>query len=105
MIIREKNSLKVPELAAIIGVTRQSIYEYERGETTPSKPVLYKIAKALGVTVADLYSENVNQNLTLVREPDPKNDIRELQGVINYLEAKVERLTKELEECRKRSVK
>ena len=53
--LRESQGLSVAQLAAKSGLTRQTIYNLERGDRPcPSADVLVRIARALGVAVEDL---------------------------------------------------
>jgi putative transcriptional regulator len=49
---RKKLGLSVGKLAAMIGVSRRTLYGYERGMTRASVTPAYKLAKTLGVPVA-----------------------------------------------------
>lgn len=52
---RIQRSLSQKDLAEIIGVTSQSISDYERGKTIPSYDNMVKISKALETPVQDLF--------------------------------------------------
>lgn len=52
---RIEKGLSQKELASIIGVTSQSISEYERGNTMPSYENMKKISKALDAPVQELF--------------------------------------------------
>ena len=43
------------ELAAQVGVTRQTIIAIERGKYTPSLELAFKLARAFGTGVEDLF--------------------------------------------------
>lgn len=45
------------ELAKKTGISKSSLYDYERGRTSPTIEVMEKIAKGLGVKVVDLFEE------------------------------------------------
>jgi putative transcriptional regulator len=49
---RKELGLSVGKLAAMIGVSRRTLYGYERGMTRASVAAAYKLAKTLGVPVA-----------------------------------------------------
>jgi putative transcriptional regulator len=53
---RAKRDLTQAELAALAGVTRKSINAIEMGHMVPSTILALKLAKALGVTVEELFS-------------------------------------------------
>lgn len=77
LINRKKKMLSQLELGRKIGVTKQMIGQYESGEATPGKEKLYLIAEALGVTVAELYSDKEKENITSVEEPDYRTELIE----------------------------
>ena len=52
---RMEKGLSQKELASIVGVTSQSISEYERGNTNPSYENMKKISKALDAPVQELF--------------------------------------------------
>jgi transcriptional regulator with XRE-family HTH domain len=51
---RAERYLTQSELAQKVGVSKQTIHRLEAGKTSPSLPTLRELAKALGVTPADL---------------------------------------------------
>ena len=53
---RAKRDLTQAELAARAGVTRKSINAIEAGRMVPSIVLALRLAKALGVTVEELFS-------------------------------------------------
>ena len=53
--IRESKGLTQEELAASVGLTRNSISQYETGRAFPSAPVMFKLAHALDTTVDVLF--------------------------------------------------
>jgi putative molybdopterin biosynthesis protein len=62
--LREKRGLSAAALAALVGVSRQTIYAIEAGTYIPNTVTSLQLARALGVVVEDLFSlpENpVNQ--------------------------------------------
>ena len=54
--IREKKRLSTRELAARSGVSRSHIQRIEAGEANPTIETMCKLAKALEVSVHDLFS-------------------------------------------------
>lgn len=56
--LRKKKGLTQTQLAERVGVTYQSIGQYERGETSPSGKTLKKLADALDVGFYDLLDQN-----------------------------------------------
>ena len=51
---RERQGLTPSELARAIGTTRQNIYSWETGRTSPALDVLPLLSDALGCSVDDL---------------------------------------------------
>lgn len=64
LILRKNKFLTQQELADLVGVKKQDISAWEKGKHKPRQENLDSLAKALGVTVSDLFAEN----LTLVEE-------------------------------------
>lgn len=60
---RQKANLSAPKLAKRIGVTKQAIYQYEKGESVPGQEVLAKLAQVLGVSISDLYNDKPEKSL------------------------------------------
>jgi transcriptional regulator with XRE-family HTH domain len=54
----DKRGLKQFELAKLAGVSGATISELINGKKMPTVPILQKVAKALGVTIADLFKES-----------------------------------------------
>lgn len=57
--LRIDKGLSMEELAAIIGVTWQTVQQWENGKTAPSRKRLEKVAEALGVTIFDLLQDGL----------------------------------------------
>lgn len=57
-ILREKKNITQVKLSLMVGVSQQSITYYETNTRTPSLPVAFKIAKALGTTIEGLVDGN-----------------------------------------------
>ena len=51
---REAAGLSVRELADLVGLTRDTIFKYERGDRWPSEEILAILAKKLKVRPAEL---------------------------------------------------
>ena len=56
--LREKKNITQVKLSLMVGVSQQSITYYETNTRTPSLPVAFKIAKALGTNVEGLVNGN-----------------------------------------------
>lgn len=57
-VLREKSNITQVKLSLMVGVSQQSITYYETNTRTPSLPVAFKIAKALGTSVEGLVDGN-----------------------------------------------
>ncbi len=53
--LREKRGISVAKLAAVVGVSRQTIYAIESGKYIPNAVVVLKLADFLGVTVEEVF--------------------------------------------------
>ena len=51
---RKQNGVKACFVASQVGLSRQSLYAYERGRRVPSVATLERLAKIYGVTVDEL---------------------------------------------------
>ena len=52
---RAKHNMKQDELAALVGVRRETIYHLEKGRYNPSLVLAYSIAKVFGVAIEDVF--------------------------------------------------
>jgi len=59
--LRQKRGLGAADLAAQIGVSRQTVYSIEAGSYVPNTLVALKIASVLGVQVEDLFQMEAGQ--------------------------------------------
>jgi transcriptional regulator with XRE-family HTH domain len=55
--LRERQKLSQRALAAAAGITQAALFRLESGETDPRLSTLRAIARALGVTVAEILGE------------------------------------------------
>ena len=53
---REKIKVNQTEMGNLVGVSRQTISQIERGDYSPSVTLSLKIAKVLNVSVEDIFS-------------------------------------------------
>ena len=53
--VREAKKISVGELSKLSGISRQNIYEIEDNSRTPKITTACKLAKALGVTIEDIF--------------------------------------------------
>ena len=99
--LRKQLKLTQEELAEKCNLNRNSIYKYEKGETTPKMEQLIKIATALKVEISELlpYHITIGGELMIDNELDPQkqiiNDLKILNTKGKYEAAKrVHELTK-----------
>jgi putative transcriptional regulator len=52
---RAKHDMKQDELAALVGVRRETIYHLEKGRYNPSLVLADSIAKVFGVTIEEMF--------------------------------------------------
>jgi len=52
---RAKHNMKQDELAALVGVRRETIYHLEKGKYNPSLVLAFSIAKVFGVTIEEIF--------------------------------------------------
>ena len=101
--IRLLKKLNATEIAQRVGVTPASYYRYEKGEQTLSAEMLYKLAKALGVSAdyiigltdveedkaKERTEESVNlkevKSITWGSFPMDKEDIEELKKYAEFI--------------------
>lgn len=57
---REQHGVTQEQLAASVGVSRQSIISIEKGQYTPTTVLALKLANVLQVTVEDLFQLEKN---------------------------------------------
>lgn len=55
--IREQSGLKAKDVAAKLGVTRSTLWHYEKGKRKPTFEMMVKLAQLYGVSVADFVDE------------------------------------------------
>jgi transcriptional regulator with XRE-family HTH domain len=65
---RKRRKLSIEQLATLSGVSRSMISKIERAEATPSTSVLSKIVAALGMTFSELFAEQEEQEIVVLRE-------------------------------------
>jgi putative transcriptional regulator len=53
--LRERDSLTQEDLAARVGVSRQTIISLERGKYNPSLTLAYKLARVFGLRIEDVF--------------------------------------------------
>lgn len=73
--VRRQQGLTLERLAEQTGLTKSYLSKVEREQATPSIAVAVKVARALGVDVAQLFSERSDEEkIALDRAGDPDTD-------------------------------
>ena len=75
--LREKRGLSAADLAARVGVSRQTIYAIESGAYVPNTFTSLQLARVLGVSVEDLFS------LPVAAEPPRTEAVAPLPGCVS----------------------
>ena len=60
----EKGEMTQQQLADLAGVTRQTIIAMEQGKYAPSLPLAFRIARALGVKIEDVFEYTDDEKQT-----------------------------------------
>lgn len=68
------------ELGENVGVSLRSILAYEKGESTPRKNIILKLAKVLGVSVKYLTDENCENPIEDIEKDGYIDEVRERYG-------------------------
>ena len=69
--MRDKAILTQEELAQAVGVSKMTIYSWERGETSPRPAHIRKLAEVLGRTPTEVREASLQaQSLYRLRKPD-----------------------------------
>jgi len=80
--LRDERNLKQQELAALVGVSRQTIYFLEKGSYNPSLTLSLKIAEFFNKTIEEIfYFEPIIKDLLGSKTLDELEDISEKSGV------------------------
>lgn len=61
--LRKKNGLSQEQLGEAVDVTRQTISNWELGETTPNPEQLKSLSKALNISIDELLNNNIKDIL------------------------------------------
>lgn len=56
--VRQEKGISRDKLSALTGISTSSLYQIEKGRQTPSIDKVIKIAKALNVTIEELFESN-----------------------------------------------
>lgn len=76
--IRKEKKLSQVDVASYVGVSRDAISKYERGDSVPSVDYAKRIADALGVSLDYLVSDSDKED---VLDNDAVNHIKEIQDL------------------------
>ena len=68
------------ELGENVGVSLRSILAYEKGESTPRKNIILKLAKVLGVSVKYLTDDNCENPIEDIEKDGYIDEVRERYG-------------------------
>ena len=88
--LRKIKGLTQESFASEIGVSRQSVYKWESGQSYPDVEKLLKIARTFGVTVDDMLNDEMDVDRQGVMRP------------VEEVRAEEERIAREKEERRRR---
>lgn len=88
--LRKIKGLTQESFASEIGVSRQSVYKWESGQSYPDVEKLLKIARTFGVTVDDMLNDEMDVDRQGVMRP------------VEEVKAEEERIAREKEERRRR---
>lgn len=83
--LRESNNLMQKELAAKLGCSEKTISGYERGERSPKKDTLKKIAEIFDVSVDYLIGSE--ENNSLFTKKDERDIAKSLERIMCKLES------------------
>lgn len=75
--LRRQSGLSQENLAEKVGVSRQAISKWERGEASPDTDNLYALSRIYSVTIDDLLGEKTAGEIIPNEAPEQKNDIFE----------------------------
>ena len=77
---RIQRDISQPQLAEMVGVSLRSIVGYERGEKTPRQAKIYKLAKALSVSVKYLTDDACENPLEDIEKDEFLEDAHSRYG-------------------------
>lgn len=81
--IRTAKKLSQVDLAKLLGVTKQSVSNWENDNIQPSVEMLLKISEALNVTTDYLLGRSDRRYLDITDLPEEA--IQYIQGIISYI--------------------
>lgn len=89
--VRKQNGLTQIQLAELVGIKRQAVYDMEIGRYLPNTGVALKLAKTLGCTVEDIFYEAASDNEQYL--PATVVDIGKRLGSGNQIKHQTTRVT------------
>ena len=75
-LFRRRRGLSQKDLAARVNICIPPMNNIEKGRNYPSSPVIFRIAKVLGITVEDLFAEDTAQYVNRLAETPSTNEVR-----------------------------
>ncbi len=69
---RQDKGISVESLASQVGVTRQTLVNYEKGETYPTVELLPRLAKELGQDILFFFKETQQENCMTTQKMAPE---------------------------------
>lgn len=91
--IREEKGLRAEEVAALVGVSRQHLYNVEKGEFSPSVELLVGLAIAYHVDVADFWTFPTEHPRHQFRELARRIPSAKLGAMISLVEDRLQERT------------
>lgn len=83
--LRKAHSYTQDDVAAVLGVVRQTYSHYETGSRTPNTETLYKLASLYNVSVDDLIQLTMYLDRDIHFEaPQPSKSSKELTEILSY---------------------
>lgn len=82
--LRKKNGLSQEQLGEKVNVTRQTISNWELGETTPNPEQLKLLSKSLNVSVDELIDNNL-ENVILSKVKITEKQTRTIKKLLNWI--------------------
>lgn len=84
--LRKLHNYNQADVAAALGVVRQTYSHYETGKRTPSNDVLYKLAKFYNITVDDLMANTVelDPSIYFFNTSEPEHTAEDFGEYLSY---------------------
>lgn len=83
--LRKAHSYTQDDVAAVLGVVRQTYSHYETGSRTPNTETLYKLASLYNISVDDLIQLTMYLDRDIHFEaPQPSKSSKELTEILSY---------------------